>query len=239
MGSAGSKTVVVHQPDFLPYLGFFHRLLHAELFVILDNVQFVRGSRSWHRRDKIKTAKGEAWISVPVRSAPREAVINSIRLSEETGWRADHLNLIRHNYAGAEFFDEIFPHLERLYAYRCARMIDFNLASIHMMMTLFGLELPEVHASRLSPSGRSNELIVDILRKVGATVYLSGVGARDYFRPEPFRDAGITVIWQQFRHPVYRQQHAGFIPYLSGIDLLFNCGVERSREILRKECDAA
>jgi hypothetical protein len=233
------KTVVIHQPDFLPYLGFFHRLLYADLYVILDNVQFVRSSRSWHRRDKIKTEKGEAWISVGVQRNSRDAAINTILLSADTGWRREHLNLIRHNYADAPFFCEIFPHIEQLYAYECERMIDFNLASIHMLMRLFGIQIPEVLASELSPKGNSNELLVDILGKVDATVYLSGIGAKDYLQPALFETAGIKVIWQSFLHPLYPQQYAGFIPYLSSIDVLFNCGIQSSREILRKECDAS
>jgi hypothetical protein len=231
------KTAVVHQPDFVPYLGFFHRLLHADLYVILDHVQFVGSSRSWHRRDKIKTAKGEAWISVPVQHAARGAAINTVRLSEHHPWRTDHLNLIRHNYAKARFFSEVFPHIEKLYAYPGARMMEFNLASIHLLMELFDIKIAEIVASRLEPEGRSNDLIVDILKKSGATDYLSGIGARDYFRPEPFERVGVRVIWQNFLHPVYPQLHGPFTPYLSSIDLLLNCGIERSREILRSECD--
>ncbi len=100
-------------------------------------------------------------------------------------------------------------------------------------MRLFDIQIEMIAATSLSPQGKSNELLVDILRKIGADRYLSGVGARDYFRPEPFAAAGIEVTWQDFRHPVYSQLHGEFVPYLSSIDLLLNCGIDQSREILR------
>lgn len=232
-----AKTVIIHQPDFLPYLGFFHRLLKADLYVVLDSVQFVRSSRSWHKRDKIRTESGETWLSVGVRKSNRCATINTIELCDETEWRSRHLNLIRHHYRTAPYFDEIFPCLEQLYSLKCRYLVEFNLASIQMLMELFAIQLPLVYSSDLSPSGKSNELLVDILRKVGAIRYLSGIGAKAYYQAEPFEQAGITVAWQNFKHPVYRQQYSGFVPYLSSIDMLLNCGVHHSRQILRRECD--
>jgi hypothetical protein len=102
-----------------------------------------------------------------------------------------------------------------------------------MLLRLFDISIPRVLSSSLEPLGHKNELLVDILRKVGASRYLSGVGARDYFDPVPFERAGIDVAWQEFEHPVYPQLHGEFMPYLSSIDMLFNCGTEESRRILR------
>ena len=102
-----------------------------------------------------------------------------------------------------------------------------------MLSELFDIAVPRVFASELQCTGTSNKLLVNILRKVGATHYLSGPGARAYFDPAPFVEAGIKVVWQDFEHPVYPQLHGEFIPYLSSIDMLFNCGVSQSRELLR------
>lgn len=228
-----SKTVVIHQPDFLPHLAFFHRLIAADLYVALDHAQFVNGtSRSWTHRDKIKTARGEQWLTASVRKAPLDTPINAIELSE-TGWRARNLDLIRENYRTTRHFEEIYAELEALYALPCSRLCEFTLASIDMLLRLFGITVPRVLSSSLAPSGHGNELLVDMLRKVHATRYLSGQGARGYYQAPPFEEAGIQVVWQDFKHPVYPQLHGGFLPYLSSIDLLLNCGAERSREILR------
>lgn len=228
-----SRTVVIHQPDFLPYIGFFHRFLHSDLWVILDNVQFVASSRSWHNRDKIKTPQGEKWITVAVKKSKRDTKINEVMLSTEADWRADNLNLIAQNYRKAPFYAEVFPAIEALYSFECERLVDFNLRSIDMLMGMLGITIERKLASELGTRGKSNELLADIAVRVGADTYLSGLGAKDYYDPAPFERAGVRVVWQDFRHPEYPQMHGDFIPYLSSIDMLFNCGIEGSRRILR------
>ena len=231
-----SRTAVIHQPDFLPHLGFFDRLLHADVFVLLDNAQYVDStSRSWTHRDKIKTPNGAKWISLSVKSAPRDTPICEIELSDKVDWRANHVNLLRENYRKSPYFSEIFPEIERLYARPSTGLSDFNRASIELLMRLFDIRIETIAATGLSPEGKSNELLVDILKKIGADRYLSGPGARAYFRPEPFAAAGIEVLWQDFQHPVYTQLHGDFVPYLSSIDLLLNCGTDQSRKILRNK----
>lgn len=228
------KIVVIHQPDFMPYLGFFDRLNKADIYVVLDNVQFVRWSaRSWTNRDKIKTKSGEKWITVGTKKMPRGTMINQILLSEDNDWRTENLNLLRENYRKSPYFDEIMPYLLKLYDFKGKRMIDFNLESIKMLIELFDIHTEIVIASDLDPVGKNNTLVIDILQKMNCIKYLSGVGARDYYEPELYEKAGIEVIWQEFEHPVYPQQYDGFIPYLSSIDLLFNCGIEKSRKILK------
>lgn len=227
--------VVIHQPDFIPYLGFFDRLLKADIYVIYDNVQFVKGSRSWTNRDKIKTRKGEKWLTVGTKKMPRDTAINQILLSKDFDWRGEHLNLIRENYKNSQFYSEIMPYILELYRYQCDYMMDFNLQSIKMLMKLFNIHIKYIVASDLHPKGIKNTLIIDIMKRLGCRKYLSGVGARDYYIPELYERAGIDVIWQDFTHPIYPQQYQGFIPYLSSIDLLFNCGIEESRKILRRE----
>ena len=125
------------------------------------------------------------------------------------------------------------PYISELYSYNCERLMDFNLESIKILMKLLDIHVEMVMASDLNPEGRSNALIIDIMKKLGCKKYLSGIGARDYYIPELYEAAGIEVIWQDFTHPVYEQQYGDFIPYLSSIDLLFNCGIDQSRKILR------
>jgi hypothetical protein len=228
------KTVVIHQPDFMPYLGFFHRFLHADMFVALDHVQFVNGSsKAWTHRDKIKTAQGEKWLTVSTRKAPRDTAINRIELAPDAGWRRNNLSLLEQNYRAAPYFAEVMPKVEQLYARPIELLRDFNMASIEFLMDMLDVRLPWVYSSALQPAGASNELLVDILQKVEAQCYLSGVGARAYFDPAPFAQAGMEVIWQEFSHPVYSQQFGEFLPYLSTLDVLMNHGAEESRKILR------
>jgi len=232
MLSFKEKTVVIHQPDFLPYLGFFDRLLYCDLFVILDHVQFER--RGWTNRDKIKTPQGERWLTIDVDKAPVDTAINQIFLSQSTEWRKKNLNLLKENYGKAPFYLDVFPYIFQLYDFQCDRMIDFNLKSIEMMMYLLDIKREMMFSSTLDVGGKSNELLAGILQKVGASTYLSGLGARAYFNPYPFAASNIEVVWQNFIHPVYPQLYGEFIPCLSTIDMLFNCGIEESRKILRR-----
>lgn len=227
------KIVVIHQPDFLPYLGFFHRLVQSDLYVVLDNVQFLKGSSRWHNRDKIKTPQGVTWITVGVKKALQKTNINEILLDTTVDWRSKNLNLIKENYKNAKHFDEIFLYLKSLYDFECCKLLDFNIKSIITLMELFDIKIEMVTASSLNATGKSNDLLVNILKKTKATKYLSGIGAKAYYDPTPFEAANIEVVWQNFNHPVYPQLYGEFIPYLSSIDLLFNCGIEKSREILR------
>ncbi len=226
-----SKTVVIHQPDFIPYLGFFHRLLHADLFVVLDNVQFLR--EGWHHRDKIKTYNGEKWHTIRTIKAPLETKINQIYLYNDDNWKQNNLNQIKENYKKTKFFDEIFPYLEIIYSKKISKLWEFNMESICILNRLFDIKIEMIVSSKFNLNSKSNQLLVDLLKRAGATHYLSGIGAKDYHDDKPFKEANIKVVWQDFKHPVYPQLHGEFIPYLSSIDLLFNCGIKKSREILR------
>src|SRR5205823_4899926 len=157
----------------------------------------------------------EKWLTVSVKKAPRQTSINRIELSTDTEWRQDHLRLLEHNYYKAPFYGELMPEIENLYAKPFHLLRDFNMASIEILMDILDVRIPWVWSSRLDPVGTKNELLVNLLEKVSATHYLSGVGARGYFQPEPFEKAGIEVIWQEFVHPVYTQQYGEFVPYLS------------------------
>lgn len=230
-----NKLVVIHQPDFMPYLGFFQRLIQADIYIVMDNVQYVRGSsRALTNRDKIRTVRGETWINVGIQKCVFGCRIDEVLISQETQWRERSLNLLKENYRKADYFNEIYPYLEALYSLDCKKMIEFNMASIKMLIELFDIgDLEIKYASELAVEGKSNEQVINLVKAVGCHRYLSGTGARSYYIPELYKEAGIEVVWQKFEHPVYKQQFEGFIPYLSSIDLLLNCGIVRSREIIR------
>jgi len=229
-----SELAVIHQPDFLPWAGFFHRLLRADVYIALYHAQFVKGtSRSWTHRDRIKTPAGPRWLSLSVQKAPLGTPISEIRLSPAPAWREANLNLIRESYRKASHYEEIYPRVEALYRRGDERLVDMTLASIDLLQELLGIATPRLRSSAMAPAGSSNEMLVDLLAKAGATGYLSGIGARAYFDPAPFEAAGIEVEWQSFEHPVYPQLHGEFVPMLSAVDMLFNCGPSRSRELLR------
>lgn len=227
------KTVVIHQPDFIPYLGFFHRFLQADEYIVLDHVQFP--PRNWTHRDKIKTARGEEWLTLSTKKTPRDTPINQVELSTDVDWAKDHLNILHENYRSTPFFAEIMPHVQTLYANPPRLLAEFNMQSIQMILNLLDITIPTVFSSAMSPQGNRNALLVDLLKKTGATHYLCGSGSRDYLDVPAFETAGIQVVWQNFTHPAYPQPFGEFIPFLSTLDALFNCGTEQTQKMLRSQ----
>lgn len=230
------SVVCIHQPDFLPYLGFFHRLLSSDVFVYLDDVQFLRKGSGWHNRDRIKTAAGERWLTLSVREGRLHRQIREVALSDTEPWRERHLNVLRENYRKAPFFRAYFPAIEALYRADATMMVDFNVRLLRFFYEVFELRVAEVFSSGLAVAGSSNEKLINVIRAVGGTHYLSGTGARAYLDERLFAAAGIVVRWQRFAHPVYPQLHGPFVPNLSCVDALFNYG-PAVKDLLRS-CDA-
>jgi len=150
------KVVVIHQPDFVPYLGFFHRFLHADFYIALDHVQFVYGSRAWTHRDKIKTAQGEKWLTVSINKVARDTAINQVELSTDVDWRQDNLRLLEQSYRKTPFYDELMPRIKRLYAQPFNMLSDFSMASVEMLMDMLDVRIPWAWSSNLEPIGTKN-----------------------------------------------------------------------------------
>ncbi len=225
-------TVCIHQPDFAPWLGFFDRLLKADIFVVLDNVQFVRGG--WHHRDKIKTPDGARWLTVPVIKKGRyHQAINEVEIDNSRDWRTKHLRTIQSFYGKAEGFNEVYPAIEDIYAGKYNRLMDLNMRLLAWLMERMKIDIDIRFASELGVKGAKSDLLAGIVQYVSGDVYLTGQGARSYLDEEIFAEAGVGVHWQSYRHPVYPQLHGPFIPQLSSLDCLLNRGPAAVAAILR------
>lgn len=217
--------VAIHQPNYLPFLGYFHKMSKCDLFVLLDNVQYVK--RYYIQRVKIKTPTGADWLGVPVLNHGRyDQLINATEIDQTQSWRERHWKTLSFNYAKAPFFDRYTAFFQDAYVRRWEKLGDLNEYLIRYLTAELGIKVELVKASQLNTQGQSNELLISICKEVGATTYLSGNGARDYLAPEKFANAGIELTFDDFKHPVYPQQHGEFVSYLSTVDLLFNCGPE-------------
>lgn len=227
-------TVCIHQPDFVPYLGFFHRLLLSDQFILLDDAQFIKGG--WQNRDQIKSRSGPVWLTLSiVRKFPQ--VINEVRLADGEQWIENNLNLIRDCYAKARCFDEIYPRIELAYRRGHERMVDLNLAMLELAFDYFDINMPVTYASDYALKTKSTQRLVELVGLFGGSTYLTGTGSRDYLDESLFQQAGIRVEWQRFKHPVYPQLYGDFQPMLSCLDVLFNCGRE-SAAILRSTLES-
>lgn len=223
--------VAIHQPQYLAWLGYFDKMDQADTFVVLDDAQFKKNE--WQNRNRIKTASGWQWLTVPVlQRFPQH--ISDVRINPAAPWARKHLGALSANYAGTPAFEDHRPFFEALYRREWALLVDLSLAVLGYLADALGIRTERVLASTLGlPKREGTDRLVAICRAVGARTYLSGPGGRDYLDLRRFEDAGIGVDFQEFRTPVYPQRFGAFEPDLSVVDLLFNCG-PRSLDVLRQ-----
>ncbi|MDP3541048.1 MAG: WbqC family protein [Elusimicrobiota bacterium] len=229
--------VAAHQPNFIPWLGYFDKMLKADLFIIVDHVQMER--QSYQNRARIKTGAGERWITVPVVQESRsERIIDKRVDNSRVGrfqWSRKMFLTLKYAYQSAPYFRDYEPELSGIFSTRWDRLADLNVRLIELCRAALAIRTPLRASSSLNVSGTKSEMILNMCRAAGADVYLSGAGAsRAYLDVPALEQAGIRVAWQDFRHPRYRQYPCcdSFAPNLSSFDLIFNCG-PRSPEILR------
>ena len=215
--------VSVHQPQFFPYLGFFHKLARSDVFVALDNVQFLR--RGFQNRARIKTQHGADWLTVPV-EAKQNTDISDVTISQSEPWQRRHVNAIRTHYGRAAFFERYAGELTDLIQSPWKSLADLNIATTRWVMTQLGISTSIVLASDLGVHGTSSELLAGLCRAVGGSTYLSGGGGSRYMDLSVFERAGLAVEWQKFTSPSYEQlfPQVGFVSDLSIIDVLLCCG---------------
>lgn len=222
--------LAAHQPQYLPWLGYFDKMDRADLFVLLDTVQFKKNE--WQNRNRIRTSEGWQWLTVPVHHR-FPMTIREVGIDESTPWRRKHREALRIQYARAACREAIQPAIDRLLQEPCANLSELNVGTVRLLAQLLGVRTPIVLASSLEglPDGADDRLVA-LCRRFNCGTYLAGAGGRAYMDPEPYRRAGIQVTVQVFRHPVYPQAHPGFTPDLSALDLLMNGGagsIERVR----------
>ena len=215
----------LHQPQYLPYLGYFDKIAKSDCFVFLDCVQYKK--REFQNRNKIRTKDGWIWLTVPVISKNKSSQqINEVLINNSVSWQKKHLKSIICYYRNAKYFNEYIGFFEEIYNKKFERLIDINLTIIYYLLEQFSIKTKIFFESSLSISTKKTQRIIDICKKLNADTYLSGIGGKDYLDEELFKKENIKLIYQDFKHPVYRQCYEPFIPYMSAIDFLFNCGKE-------------
>ncbi|MEA3195192.1 MAG: hypothetical protein QOD26_3525 [Betaproteobacteria bacterium] len=229
--------VTVHQPHFTPWLGYLHRMAQAELFIVLDHVQFERGN--YQNRTMIRMNGEPRWLTVPVVQRSQKELIVEKQIDQTLAdtprwWSMAHFQTIRQAYREARFIGEYAPALRRIFETRWTRLVDLNAAMLEFLRDAFAIRTQIVRSSELSPHGAKSELILNLCREVGAHTLLVGLGgSRDYLDKAAFESAGVRLAYQEFTHPVYPQCGAApFAKGLSSLDLLLNCGPDSRRLLL-------
>ncbi len=228
-----SKVIAVHQLNYLPWIGYFYKMFYADIFVLFDNAQYTKGAVS--NRNRIKTSTGTMFLTVPVRvSKGHLQKLNQIEVVMEEKWQHRHWKTIKTFYNRAHFFKLYESEFEKIYKReKWASLAELNETLIILIRDLLGIKTHLVRASDVMTNGKVNNLT--LCKALGASCYLSGDGSQGYLVEEEFIDEEITVEYVNFKHPdKYPQLYSGFIPNLSVIDLLFNCGSESLRIIKSK-----
>ncbi len=219
--------VVILQPSYIPWRGYFDQICRADLFIFYDDVQYDK--RGWRNRNQIKIPKGKQWLTIPVHShgAQTENIpINQIRIAWDSPWSQNHLKAIHHSYAKTPHFSRYMPLLEKFYQRHDEFLADFTIDfTVDLTHELGNTRTRFMRSSEITGmDGQKTDRLIQILRAVGGTHYISGPSARDYIEKEKFESAGIALEYMEYNYPEYPQLYPPFDPYVSILDLLFMTG---------------
>jgi hypothetical protein len=220
--------VAIMQPTYLPWSGYFGLMQSVDVFVLLDSVQFAR--RSWQQRNQIKTANGAQWLSVPVLSkGKRDQLISEVELEKSSGFAAAHRRSIQNSYARTPHFKKYADTLLPLLDNRSPLLADLTIALILHLKAQLGIETRMLRSSELECNGAKADLLASLCKQIGASAYVSPPGSKAYLdESDAFNANNVSVLYYAFKHPEYPQPFGEFLPYMSVIDMLFNCGEQSS-----------
>lgn len=230
------KVVAIHQPNFFPWLGYFDKLARADVFVLLDSVQFPKTGRgTWLNRVRLLIGGQPRWITVPVvRTYHGVRTIDEMLIDNEAPWREKFIRTLQTSYGRAPHFDKVFPVIRPLVENPTARLAELNRTAIEALAEAVRLDTSKiVLSSELPVEGQATDLLIAIVQAVGGDAYLCGGGAAGYQEDEKFAAAGLELIYQDFQHPAYEQSAGGdFTPGLSIIDALMHCSFAGAGELI-------
>ncbi len=216
-------TISIHQPNYLPWLGFFKKISTSDIFVFLNDVQYEKNG--WHNRNKIRNSDGWMWLTVPT-NAKLGMKLNEVKIDYSSNWQKKHLKSIEINYSKSTNFKKFWHEIEMIYNKKHELLMDLNLELIKFIMKNLNIKTQTIFSSKLKIRETSSERILSICKKLDAKIYLSGALGKQYLNLDDFQKNGIEVVFQNFKHPFYDQNYKPFISNMAAIDLLFNKGRE-------------
>lgn len=231
---------VILQPSYIPWRGYFHQIARADLFIFYDDVKYDKNG--WRNRNRIKTAQGLKWLTIPVNTQGVErnqTPINRIQINWNKNWPKAHFETLKMAYQKAPFFERCWPLLQGLYGQHPALLADFTIQTTIALAEALGItETRFMRSSELTGiQGSKTERLINILSKVGAAHYISGPAARAYLDEGLFKQAGITLEFMIYNYPEYEQLYPPYEPAVSILDLLFMSGPKALDHILSDHQD--
>jgi hypothetical protein len=226
------KILTAHQPAYLPWLGYFHKIALAHEFVLLDEVQFEKNS--FTNRNKIKVSNGEAWITIPLEMKGHISKnVNQMTIDEKSDWRKKHWNSMLMNYKKAPYFGKYADFFENYYKNRSSStLVDFIETSTNFFLSELKIQTSVKKLSGVGVQSKKQDLIIDLCKKTDSDMFVFGSQGKEYADADYFNSKNIACYFQEYKHPVYPQLWGEFKPYMSIVDCLFNNGSEKSAEII-------
>jgi len=226
--------VAIHQPNYLPYVGFFHKLSLADTFVIMDDTQY---DKKFTNRNKIKVPGNWIWLTVPINKKHKFVANKIVEINNEENWQSDHFKKINHSYSNSEFFKKNYKtFFEKIYSKKWDHLFTLNYELIIQLIDWLDIKIEVIKESELNINGNSTDRLVNISKKIGAETYVSGIGGKEYMNKKMFETNNIKIEYQNFKCPIYKQVfNSEFIPNLSIIDLLFNIGPKSLSKLKQNE----
>lgn len=221
MENSGIKSASIHQPNYIPWLGYFYKIFQTDYFVFLDDVQF--SNEGMHNYHYIKTKNGPQRIKIPVTQTLGDK-INDIRVRNDLNWQGKHLNLLRENYRTSDHFNEVFSDFSALIHENQENLSRLNIEIIKFICGKLGLKTVFVKSSDLKIPTVKEKKIIDICTALECGIYISGTGAREYKDEENFKENGIHLKYSNYKPFRYRQQFGDFQSNVTILDFLMNCG---------------
>ena len=227
--------IAIHQPHYFPWLGYLDKMAKVDAFILLDEVQFEKGSQMI--RNRVLDINGEPkYLTM---SADTNDYLNrqykDLKVKDINIWTQKQLNMLFSYYKRADGFEEVYPLIEKFLAQEFETVCEWTCASIEFLCGLLDIKTPRIFQSQIEydRSSSKSELVLEICKKQNADIYFSGRGGSvRYLDTEKFSDNGIKVVFQDFTHPEYTQVNAKeFVSGLSSLDMLFNCGIETTKRV--------
>ena len=226
------KIIAIHQPNYLPWLGYFYKISQSDIFVFLDDAQF--SNEGMHNYTYIKTANGSFRLKYPVLQSLGDK-INEVRTKDELGWKEKHLKIIESNYRNADYFTNVYEDYKGLVLKEYSDVMTLNTALIQFFTRRLGIKTEFVLASDLHINQTKSEKIIAICKALRGDVYYSGTGAKSYQREEDFQSSGIELRYSVFKPFQYPQLWQGFQSNVTAIDFFMNCGYDWNRVLKNQE----
>ena len=226
--------VVIHQPQFFPYPGFFHKLSLADKYVVLDNTQY---DKRFTNRNQISEDGKPLWITVPINKKHKFSSNNQVEINNEIKWQDDIWKKIYHSYKNTKFFSQYEEYLEKIFTKKWTFLFELNFETLKKTLEWLDIQIEIIKESDLEINSTSTQRLIDICEQVNADTYISGKGLpnKKYIEEDLFKNQNIKLEFQNYSSVSYQQKNVeSFIPDLSILDLLFNCGKEESIKILGK-----